>query len=207
MEDFHCDHLDFSFRVKAEDVDRAALLKETGLLDEEDLRIALVFASKENPDKEHSHIDLRFRPDNQVRIQIAYHNSPGDTEDTRPPYMEECAKWLSGFVRQAEVEAYLNASYVFGAEFSPRVSLQFPLVSSEDFLKGSLVEGIALKLPEGRVIENAFIQSSEDVTGLSIYRQLQVNLKDFDLYAELESLSVPVLSFFRVQEKRDEDGA
>src|SRR5437588_12828163 len=103
MEDFHCETLELSLRINAEDIDREALLKEAGEEDEEDLELPLLFGSKENPEQQHAHISVRFRLNNRVSIRIVYHNTRGDVDDEHPPFMEECAQWLGRFIKRDRI--------------------------------------------------------------------------------------------------------
>ncbi len=203
MEDFHCDFLELVFIISARSFDKEALLKAIGQTDEGLEYFRLIFGSRDNPDKQHAHMEIRFTPAKQVRIRIDYHKSRGDVEDAQAPFMEDCAQWLAGIIRTKKVSASINVSYVFDKSFSPRMALPFPLIGA-DALSGALVTGFALKLRDEAEIDRVFIQSEEGLTPISIFKEAKIQLKDFDLYAELERLQIPIMSLVEKKDKTHE---
>lgn len=204
MEDFHCDFLEVSFRVSAEAVDKAALLRETGHEDDERLQVRLVFGSSSNPDTQHAHARVRFSSEKKVRVQVAYHSSPGDVEDAHPPYMEDCAKWLAGFIQDETVSAEVNGSFMFDNSFAPGIPMPFPLLMADERLAGTVVTGLSLTLGKGVEIDKALLLYDEGFTSVSTFTEKEISLKDFDFYAELNRLSLSVMSLVKKQEAKDE---
>lgn len=208
MRDFHCRGFELSFRLKAESFDKGSFLREIESFedaDKEDKKVYLSFASSTDPDSQHSHINVRFYSQDEAHIVISYHSFAGDIENARPPYMEDCAQWLASFVKDDEVTAHVNTSYLFDAAYSPSVPLPFPLTTPDKPLSGVFVTGLALQFPEDAEIENALVQHEGEETPISVYKQVVVNLKEFDWYAELEKLSVSVMSLVKRQGGYDEN--
>ena len=205
MKDFHCTFLELMFRVKPEDVDKDALLKEIETQDKEG-RESWVFDSREAPNEQHSHVNVHFRPNNQVRLTIEYFSSGGNIDESKAPSMEDCAKWIGGFIKVEEVPVHINATYNFGKDYSFRVALPFPLVGADEQLSGSQVTGLVLKFPESSIMRTVFVENRKGATTVSLHTDSKVNLKTFDLYNELERLAAPVMSLLKEQERpRDGD--
>ncbi len=205
MDDFHCESLDLAFSVSAEGLDKNALLKAAGHDDEEYSQLRLIFGSSSNPDAQHAHINIRFFPEDRTRVGIGYHNSPGDVEDAQPPYMEDCVKWLAGFIRDEKVSASVSSSFAFDGSYTSRIPMPFPLLMSDERLKGALVTGLSLSLPKELGVDKALLIHEEDVTFLSTFTEKDISLKDFDFYEELNGLSSSVMSLVKKQETTDEN--
>src|SRR5688572_3588606 len=103
MKGFHCDMLELSLRFKSEDIEQDAFLQAAGVedkseyIDEEgDLVMALTFNEREQSTDYHAHMRVLFFKDGHNRIDLRYHQSDNrnTTEDSKPPYAEDCAPWL-----------------------------------------------------------------------------------------------------------------
>lgn len=201
MDDFHCSFLALVIRLDADQIDKAALLKEVKLENQENMIVALLFDSREVPNEQHAHLDIRFRPQEPVRIEIEYHNSAGNLEEPKAPFLEESAQWLSNYIKPETVRVHINATYRFGKEFASRVLLPFPLMGSERELSGALVTGLALEFPPDSPLETAFVQTRGNRTTVSIHTTSEIKLASFDLYEQLATLTSSTTSLLR---KKDE---
>src|SRR5258708_7290845 len=205
MQDFHCTFLELMFRVKLGDLDKDALLKEANIQKEEG-RESWAFDSRDAPNEQHSHVNVQFRRNDQVRLTIEYFSSGGEIkEDSKGRSMEDCAQWIGGFIKLEELPVHINATYRFHEDYSFRVPLPFPLVATDKQLAGSKVTGLVLEFPEGSNMRTVFIENRKGATTVSFHTDSKIKLKSFDLYKELERLAVPVMSLLKEQE-RPKDG-
>jgi len=154
MKQFHCEMLELSFRFSSEDMDQDAFLKAAEINREEytdedgDFATAVSFGAHEPETDYHVHMRIRFFKNGQNKIEISYHDSRAEgMEDVRPPYAEDCARWVGGFLKVDKVTARISAGYTFDKSFSPVISLPFPLISSEKALAGSLITGLSILFP------------------------------------------------------------
>lgn len=197
MQDFFCETLEVEFRVAIEAFDKDAFLADVKNVDLPDTDIHnLGYGSITSPNKQHAHIIVDLRGEKRVRFRITFHGFPGDTKDTRPPYMEDCAQWLGRFFRVEEISANLRGFYNFEKKFSPIVPLPFPLVAASRQLAGSKVTGLALQLPSEMGLRRAIVErdSEKGDTSVQIETSLKVKLREFTIESQLESLAIPVMS-------------
>lgn len=212
MKDFHCGTFEVSFDVGAKEIKTNALIKEVGGERQEEIDLYLIFDSKENPGEQHSHIGIQSKPDNKVGVRISYHDSQGKAEDDKPPYMEDCAKWLSKFIKPDKVKAAINATYFFDKDYATCMKLPYPLRTSGKGLKGGLVTGLSMQFPADSQLDYAIIQRSPDASikefALSVGKSEEIAVKAFDIYEELKRLETPLTTLVkkraRSHEKRDE---
>jgi len=181
MNEFNCELLEISFRVPNEKFDKEAFLEITKVADKSKLAYVLSFGSTEKPKEQHAHMYVDFRGKDNVRLRITYHNFGGDEEDTSAPYMEDCAQWLSGFIKEEEISAEINAGYDFDESFSLVIALPFPLLTAKEDLAGSQVTGIRIQLPRRMNIKTAILQRGKDETSLYLDTKIKLKLKEFDL--------------------------
>ncbi len=199
MEDFYCDVFDLSFSLTVEDFDKDVFLKEAGIENESDytdedgdLAVALAFSSREEPPKQHAHFRIVFRHDNTVRAALNFHQAGTRQVEKKPPYLEDCAEWLSRFFKSDEVPADIHIVYDFDENFTTTIPLPFPLVASNKALAGLKVTGLSFEYPKGAMVESAIVQSAEDGVFLFFEREAIIRLKEFNLYKELEKLTASV---------------
>jgi hypothetical protein len=197
MKDFFCETLELDFRVVPENFDKDAFLADVKDVAERSTDVhTYVYGSSTKPDKQHAHIIVDLHGKKRFRFRITYHSFPGNTQDTRPPYMEDCAQWLGQFFKDEELQANLRAFYLFDKKFSPVVPLPFPLVAASKQLAGSKVTGLSLRLPLEMGIRRAVIEREreKDETSIQIDTNVKVNLRKFALAAQLESLAIVVMT-------------
>jgi hypothetical protein len=214
MDEFHCDMLELSFEFAREDLDEPAFLKAVSELevdgytdDDGNIDIALSFGSRDKPPKPHAHLIVRLNKESKSRAELRFHNSTMEMEEDQPPYVDECVQWFSGFFKSDTIAAHVHVAYIFGESFSPTVTLPFPLVTSEKGLAGSLVMGISFLLPKGQLVTTATIQiTPKGGTYLYITITDATNLKDFNLFAELERLSPSVNTLVKRKDANGEKG-
>jgi hypothetical protein len=202
MDDFHCSFLELMIRLDADQIDKDALLKEVGMENKDKMLVPFLFDSRDAPNEQHVHLDIRFRPQEPVRIEIEYHNSAGNfDEEAKAPFMEESTQWLSKYVKVETVRAHINATYRFGKEFASRVLLPFPLMSSDKELSGALVTGLAMEFPPDFPLQATFVQTKGNRTTVSIHTDSEIKLSSFDLYEELARLASATTSLLRKKEE------
>jgi hypothetical protein len=205
MDNFHCQVVELSFRLKAEEIDKEGFFGRHGKT--EDNEMAVIINSKEGDDQ-HSHIQVRFRSEDRVMVYVTFHNSQGDTDknDDTPPHMEDCVPWLATFIKPDKVSAVMGVFYIFDKTFAPSMLLPFPLPATEETLAGCSVVGLSIQFPEDAILENAIIQRGADETAISVVLHKEIELKKFDLYEQLKELEPPVMSLVkkarRPREKR-----
>lgn len=200
MDDFHCQVVELSFRVKPEEIDKAALLARYGKEDADD--IGLIINSREGDDQ-HSHIYVRFRSEERVQVGITFHNSEGETEenDDTPPHMEDCVPWFGQFIKTDTVILGISAFYLFGKTFVTRVRLPVPLEADEEPLANCQVVGVSIQFPEDAPLENAIVQLGKESVAVSVVTHKKVALKEFDFYSQLKELESPVMSLVKKRRK------
>lgn len=212
MQGFHCEMLELSFWFSSEDMDQNAFLKALGVENREeytdqdgDFGMALNFTAREESTDYHAHMRVWFFKDGRNRIDISYHDSKAEEADNKPPSVEDCLQWIASFFKVDKVVSRRSGSYTFDKSFSPVVSLPFPLISSEKALAGSLVTGLSILFPK-ETPETVIIQTTPgDDTMLFFNTSSELNLKEFDLFKELERLSVSVNSLVKKQENSDDN--
>jgi len=210
MKDFHCGTLELSFVIGGGDIDKNTFLAETGSEGQDDLDSYLVFDSKEHPGEQHAHIGIQTRPEDKIEVRISYHDSVGKTEgeDAKPPYMEECAKWLGKLIKPNKVKATIVVTYFFDKTYTPRVKLPYALKISEKGLEGGLITGVSIQFPAESQLDYALIQRSREINlldfGVSISTHTEIQIKRFDLYEELKRLEPSVMLLLRKRTQQNE---
>jgi len=213
MDDFQCDMLEMLFHFPLEEMDRDAFLATISELgvdintdDAGNVRAAIFLGSREQPPKQHAHLRVRLGK-KKGTLELIYFGIPIKVKNEKLPYVEDCAQWLGQFFKSDTMKAHTHVTYTFDKSFSPVIVLPFPLFTSEKTLAGSLVSGLSILLPKEDPPETAIIQTSGDETHVSLGTTLEVNLKDFDLFAELKRLSVSLIhSLVKKQETDGEQG-
>jgi hypothetical protein len=207
MEEFSCDMFELEFRVRPEQFDKEAFLAEVRKIDDRDTDVReYAYGSSLNPDKQHAHIIIDLHRAERFRFRIIYYNHPGDSKDTEPPYMEECAQWLGRFFKNDEIQGTLHALYSFDDQYSPVVPLPFPLVAASAQLAGSKVTGLALQLPVEMGVQRAILQRGrkKDETSVQIDAKTKLKLSEFNLTSQLERFAVVVMTLVNPVDKKTE---
>jgi hypothetical protein len=183
MEQFNCRFLELTIRIQSEVFSKTAFfddVKDNINLERKVHRWS--FGSQANPNGQHAHLVVDFEEDDAVTIVIIYHwiKSEVQVEDIRPPYMEDCARWLSGFIETEKVIANLQLFYSFDDAYVPRFNLPFPLLSVTDSTEfsGAMVSGIAIRFQEPSEAEKVIIERFAKNTLMSIYSTQELALKD-----------------------------
>jgi hypothetical protein len=212
MDTFNCDTYELHFRFEPGDIDRDAFLKavsdapyiDENINEEEAIDVALSFGSKEQPPKLHSH--LRVRVDKEKgRADLSYHESPLKVDDVKPPYAEDCARWLGEFFKVEKIEAFESASFRFDKSFSSVVTFPFPLVTSEKPLAGALVTGMSIIIPKEPSPLMAIMQSAGEEITVYLTTKFEVNLREFDLLTALKGLSKSVRNLVKKRKEADSE--
>lgn len=203
MEDFHCGTLELSFGIGAKQFNKAAFFKETGSEETDELDVYLAFDSEENPGQQHSHVSIQSRPEDKIEVHISYHDSDGKVEDenSQPPRMEECAKWVGKLIKSNKVKALITATYFFDKTYALRVKLPYSFKLPEKALEGGIVTGLFIYFPAGSQLDHAIVQHSRDVSkgdfGMSVAARAEIAIRKFDLYEELKRLEPSVMALVR----------
>jgi hypothetical protein len=194
MDDFHCDTFEMSVRFKPHEMDVDAFLKalaEKGIDAKPDadgdIRVALTFPG----DKEtyHAHLEINLWKSGRGRAELGYHSGREKGVKISLSSANSCARWLSAFFKDS-LRAHAHVNYTFDKSFATSVSLPFPLVTDESALAGSMVSGLALKLPNQT--DPTILQRIDDKIFIFLRNTFQVDLAQFDLTGELEKLSPTV---------------
>jgi hypothetical protein len=195
MQDYSCEFLELSIRVPVGEFDKSAFLedvKETSRDDSIENLYIWSFGSRDNPSKQHAHIVVDLRGEKQVRLALTYHAIDGDVKDVRPPFLEDRAAWLGGFVKVDTIEAGARTSFRFGNDYDPVIGLPFPLLVPVKELSGTKVIGVALELPIAIGLSDVIVQKDKDETIVLASYKRAVKLKEFDLNTELERTSASI---------------
>lgn len=177
------------FRIPAEQFDKEGLANDAKDNAPQDPYIwGWSFGSTNEPGKQHADMMVDFRRNKYVRVTITYHRTDFEVEDCNPPYMEDCAQWLSGFIKEVKLPVDLDASYVFENGYSSVVSLPFPLlgVLPDREFEGASITGLAVRLSNDHRIT---IDRSDDSIYLRVNMKDTIDLKEFQLEPSLENLS------------------
>lgn len=200
--------LNLSFPISAEDFDKDAFFNEMGVEDESeyvddegDIQLSLSFNDRKDSAKQHAHVRVLIRPDKSGTAVLNYHQTGREVPDKKPPYLEDCARWFSQFFKSDEQTARINATYEFGKDFAPTIPVPFPLVASNEALSGLKVSGLLLQYPEDASVDTVILQRQGVKTYLFIQKKSVVNLKEFDLFKELEEQIPTVDSLVKKQEE------
>lgn len=196
MKDYHCALFDVDCRVPRKAFNREAFIDNIkDITPTETQRYGWGFGSKDHPQKQHASIRVSFLED-VVNLRLVYHPSNLDMEDKRPPYMEDCANWLGGFiVDEANIKSQRQAVYLFEENYTPVINLPFPLVNTADNaeLIGAEVTGLALRLAGRGDTERLTIDKHKNDVLISFCGETSVNLKSFQLEQELVKLQ-PIIT-------------
>lgn len=203
MKSFKCDLIEVRFRFKPSEMNIAAFLKavdEFGVSTEPDedgdRQIVLIFACDDESNDYHSHVTVSIWSDESGSVEIGYYTGGAERAVPPPLNVANCANWLGEFFT-TEVRAHVHLNYTFDKSFVPSVSLNFPLTTTEKGLAGTVVSGLALVFPTYPNI-TAIIQSGgNNETYLFLRKTVQMNLKDFQVVNELESMSVLVSNLIK----------
>ncbi len=169
-----------------------------------DADVAFSFGSPDTSIDYHAHMRVFLKKDQSGRLELSFHPGPLEYSQETPPYVDECARWLGGFFKSDRPRTHVHANYSFGKSFAPIIALPYPLTPSEKALAGALVTGLSLLLPNGGASKSVIIQSAGDETYIFLRRETEIDLKSFDLFAELRFLATEVNSFVRKQEASNE---
>jgi hypothetical protein len=192
MNKFHCDSVELRVQFPADAMnvdDFLAHLNEQGVNtepdDDGDKMISVVLAEGETEDEQyHTHMVARVWKDKSGMVDLGYFPGKGEKAIAPPPTASSAAQWLGSFF-QSDVRLHVHLDYTFNQSFTPKVSLNFPLPTSDKQLAGTTVSGLALIIP-GHENATAIIQSGEDKqTHLFIRKTRQMDLKTFQLLDEL----------------------
>jgi len=212
MKDFNCEALQLNFWFSLDEMDQDAFLKALGIENKEehtdedgDIGIALSFTARDETTDYHAHVSTWFFKDGRNKIEISYHDSKTERTDNEPPFVEDCTQWLANFFNVDKVTARRSASFTFGKSYSSVVNLPFPLISTEKALTGTLVTGLSILFLK-ETPETAILQTSpDDETMLFFNTSSDLNLREFNLFKELERLSPSIDSLVKKRENSGEN--
>lgn len=197
LKEFFCEsfELDFSFSLK--DFDKRAFLKVINVGEHESY--SFVYGSLSRPGEQHAHIDVVLRPNAPCWARVKYHRAETELFDEPPPYMEDCARWLGGFLRTKDLLADVVAVYLFDKNGSLILGLPFPLITTSKDLAGSLVSGITIDFPAGSGLRKATIQKEGKNTKVLAMTTSKIRLREFDLKKELAQISRVILKIVELR--------
>ncbi|HKC62505.1 MAG TPA: hypothetical protein VKB86_02655 [Pyrinomonadaceae bacterium] len=197
MEDFHCDMVGFDIRFSLEDFDKEALIKDVDAKEMPDSVYSWSYGSVEKPDEQHASISIKLTENENCRLSLLYIKSERKVQDIRPPYMEDCAQWIGQFFKTDDMPADVQVVYIFDISYSPIFALPFPLITENKELSGTQVTGVSLILPKRAGLERVMIQKGTDSVFLAGTAKTKVNLKSFDLNAQLGKMSSLVMKLLK----------
>jgi len=205
MGDFHCDTFEMRIRFEPHEMNTEAFLKavaDQGISMEPDAdgdtEVTLTFPG--DKDAHHAHLTVNLWKSGRGRAELSYHSSDTEKGAKAPSSADNCAQWLGEFFRD-KVTAHVHVNYTFDKLFTTTITLPFPLVTSEKGLAGALVSGLALVFPNDA--GSAIIQRVTNETFLFVRQTIQVDLKDFSMFTELERLSELVNNLVVKQSSRE----
>lgn len=210
MQTFHCDSLELRLQFPSGEMDVGAFVRvvtERGIKADPDkdgdIDVTLVFGHPDSEVNYHAHLRVLVRADESGRIDLSFHLGPSGDKDEQPPYVENCAKWLGSFLKSEKLPMHVHANYTFDKTFVPAVTLPFPFTTPVKALRGAVVTGLGLLLPNeagSTATKTVIIQSSGDETFIFLRVDDEMSLKDFDLFLELETLSATVNTLIKKEE-------
>ena len=133
-------------------------------------------------------------------LTVVYHSSKPEGEDTRPPYMEDCAEWIAKFFKVDELDVVVNSIFSFGEAHTPVLSLPFPLITENKSLAGSQVTGLSIELPKGEALRRALLQVHKKEIIIIGNTKANIKLKSFNLRTQLSRVSSSVMKLVKKKE-------
>lgn len=210
--DFYIDSFELRLEFSPVEFDSDAFLKavaERGTKiethDGGDTDVGFSFGSLDQSVTHHAHLRVRLKKSGSGRAEISYRSGSLEDEKEQPPYIEDCAEWFGGFVKAEKVLAHIHVNYTFDKSFSPVLPLPFPLVTSEKALAGASVTGVALVLPNDEGLSRTvIIQGGAEETFIFLRMDNNIDLKSFDLFSELKTLSGVINPLIKKQESSND---
>jgi hypothetical protein len=183
MKEFNCHYVDISLRIPEGEFDREAFWEDVkDNAHEQTDCYGWSFGSKTDPGEQHADIFLDFREKTRVRIQVKYHQAPREIKDIRPPYMEDCARWLGSFIASEIVRAQFHAMYLFDGEY--KTTLDFPALTKSVGRQDVKVNGVSLLFDEYKAWATLHEDDGVSVLHLEV-KAKSVDLKRFNLRQQL----------------------
>ncbi|MCA1621404.1 MAG: hypothetical protein LC795_19290 [Acidobacteria bacterium] len=180
----------------AEEFRKDGFLKATGfkdaseLVDEDgDLSLTISFGSRKANAKQHAHLRILIKEDGSGTATINYHKAERAVKGEQSPYLEDSAQWFGQFFKSETPHAHINSVFIFDKRFVPTINLPYPLLSSDEALKDSVVTGVAITFPETAPLATAIVDRGEESTFIFGQAYLDVDLKQFELIQEVERFS------------------
>lgn len=206
MEDFHCETFEMRINFEVGKMDTAAFLKvlsERGTVvepdDDGDIKVSLTFPSPADTKSDyHAHLKFDLWNNGRGRTVLSYHAGETEKGATSQINASDCAKWLGEFCTD-KVSAHVHINYTFDDSFTTAVPIPFPLVISGP-LAGSLVSGLALVLPNDAT--TAILQKIDEGIYVFLRREFEIDLREFNLFTELEKLSPTVDSLIEAADTK-----
>lgn len=198
LKDYHCHTFELDCLIPRKAFNREAFLADIhDISPMESNNYGWAFGSRDNPGKQHADMMVRFNEDS-VHVLVVYHVTGRTPTDERPPYMEDCANWLSGFVDASDVTVQQIVLYLF-EHHSPVINLPFPLLSIMEgsLLEGAQVTGVAVRFAGKEEPRRITIDRHEDAVFISLCGQTKLDLRCFSVEAELDKLAPLVKTFVR----------
>jgi hypothetical protein len=200
--------LEFNIFFSSDEFDKDAFLKDVDPEDELE-SYSWVFGSKEQPGKQHAHIEVEFSssPKEPHHARLIYIRSNQSVINKSGPYMENCARWLCRFFKIETTYTLVEGSFDFDKSYAPIIALPFPFVPMTDsskILEGASITGVGFEFPKKSKLQSAIIQHFGDYTTLYISAIVRVRIKKFNASNELKKLSASVRELITKQEKPNE---
>jgi hypothetical protein len=196
LEDYNCRSLEFDIFFSSDEFDKDAFSKEVDS-DDTTEEYSWVFGSKQQPGKQHAHIEIEFStsPKEPHHARLIYIRSSRHVADNRKRYMESCARWLFSFFKPETIDMFVQASFDFDKSYTPVIALPFPFVpvtGASRFLEGSSITGVGIDFPPNSKLDTVVIQHFETGIMVNITAIAEMRLKRFSAANELKKLSVSV---------------
>lgn len=207
MKDTVWDSLEFECKFALRDFDRDSFLKgireflPNGIKSETQREFNFACNSLQQPNKQHAHIDIKFLSQERGELGIGFYSSKMKGKDIKPPYMEDCVQWIGKFFRVDEMQARIRIACTFSKDYSPIITLPFPLVTESKELAGTLVSGLTIELVGRTQIRRAIIQKINEKTFILGSGRTRIKLKSFDFESELVKLSAILTNLIKQKER------
>ncbi len=188
MKKFNCD----SFQMTIE-FDEAQFKKKEFVLDvkpktNKQNAFIYYYGSKLKSRKEHAHLFIGLDGKDSI-LRLNYHQSPAEVEDTRKPYLEDMANWISGFFEEKTLKAGVVAVFEYTKQYESLVQIGYPLLIGSSLYKDAKIIGHDIDLPDNSLVDRASIMADDKLLRIFLFGLNDIDLYGFNLHLEIEKFS------------------